>query len=272
MTNITKSIVSAERVLAILDFAEERSFPDRPSETEETQENTEIAVSFQDVTFAYKNGSPVLDHFSFMLERGKSLALVGASGAGKSTVLDVLMGFYSSESSRKGIRVFDKSIGEYPLDELRKNFAYILQDSYLFDGTIRDNIAFGKPGATVSQIEAAAKAAKAHDFIMSLPEGYDTLVGENGAFLSGGEKQRIAIARAFLKDAPILLMDEPTSALDSQTEAAIQEALAQLTVGRTVIVAAHRLSTIRGADIKMVLENCNIVETRLHEDNKPAFD
>ena len=272
MTNITKSIVSAERVLAILDFAEERSFPDRPSETEETQENTEIAVSFQDVTFAYKNGSPVLDHFSFMLERGKSLALVGASGAGKSTVLDVLMGFYSSESSRKGIRVFDKSIGEYPLDELRKNFAYILQDSYLFDGTIRDNIAFGKPGATVSQIEAAAKAAKAHDFIMSLPEGYDTLVGENGAFLSGGENQRIAIARAFLKDAPILLMDEPTSALDSQTEAAIQEALAQLTVGRTVIVAAHRLSTIRGADIKMVLENCNIVETRLHEDNKPAFD
>lgn len=255
MTNITKSIVSAERVLAILDYEEERTCPKRQTGPKAKPECAAAAVSFHDVTFSYQDGPPILNHLSFTLDQGKSLALVGASGAGKSTILDILMGFCSPESVSPNVQIFGKAIGEYPLEELRKNIAYLLQDSYFFDGTIRDNIACGRPGAAVSRIEAAARAAKAHDFIMDLPDGYDTQVGENGAFLSGGEKQRIAIARAFLKDAPILLMDEPTSALDSQTEAAIREALARLMAGRTVIIAAHRLSTIRDADNILVLKN-----------------
>lgn len=266
MTNITKSIVSAERVLAILDYVEEGNRLEQQTKNKTTQTNTTAAVSFQDVTFSYQNNAPVLKHLSFTLEQGKSLALVGTSGAGKSTILDVLMGFYSSESTCKGIKVYGKAIGEYPLEELREKIAYILQNSYFFDGTIRDNIAYGKSGATDAEIEAAAEAAKAHDFIMGLPDGYNTKMGENGAFLSGGEKQRIAIARAFLKDAPILLMDEPTSALDSQTEAAIQESLGELMEGRTVIVAAHRLSTIQNAGIIAVLEDGRIVEHGTHSD------
>lgn len=266
MTNISKSIVSAERVLAILDFAEEGNRLEQPTGNETAQTNTTFAVSFQDVTFSYLNNAPVLKHLSFTLEQGKSLALVGASGAGKSTILDVLMGFYSSESTYKGIKVFGKAIGEYPLEELREKIAYILQDSYFFDGTARDNIAYGKSGTTNAEIEAAAKAAKAHEFIMSLPNGYDTKIGENGAFLSGGEKQRIAMARAFLKDAPILLMDEPTSALDSQTETEIQGSLNQLMANRTVIIAAHRLSTIRNADKILVLEKGTVAEEGTHEE------
>lgn len=260
MTNITKSIVSAERVLAILDYEEERACPKRQTGPKAKPEYAAAAVSFHDVTFSYQDGAPILNHLSFTLDQGKSLALVGASGAGKSTILDILMGFCSPESVSPNVQIFGKAIGEYPLEELRENIAYLLQDSYFFDGTIRDNIACGRPGAAVSRIEAAAKAAKAHDFIMDLPDGYDTQVGENGAFLSGGEKQRIAIARAFLKDAPILLMDEPTSALDSQTEAAIREALARLMAGRTVIIAAHRLSTIRDADNILVLKNGGAAE------------
>lgn len=260
MTNITKSIVSAERVLAILDYEEERTCPKRQTGPKAKPECAAAAVSFHDVTFSYQDGAPILNHLSFTLDQGKSLALVGASGAGKSTILDILMGFCSPESVSPNVQIFGKAIGEYPLEELRENIAYLLQDSYFFDGTIRDNIACGRPGAAVSRIEAAAKAAKAHDFIMDLPDGYDTQVGENGAFLSGGEKQRIAIARAFLKDAPILLMDEPTSALDSQTEAAIREALARLMAGRTVIIAAHRLSTIRDADNILVLKNGGAAE------------
>lgn len=264
MTNITKSIVSAERILAILDYAEEKSCPKQQVSAGAKPQCAGTAVSFRDVDFSYQDGVPVLNHLSFTLEKGKSLALVGASGAGKSTILDVLMGFYSSESTRRGIEVLGKAVGEYQLDELRENVAYLLQDSYFFDGTIRDNIACGRPGAAVSQIEAAAKNAKAHDFIMSLPAGYDTWIGENGAALSGGEKQRIAIARAFLKDAPVLLMDEPTSALDPQTEAAVQEVLVHLMAGRTVIIAAHRLSTIRDADKILVLENGSVVEEGTH--------
>lgn len=260
MTNITKSIVSAERVLSILDYEEERTCPKGQTGPKAKPECAAAAVSFQDVTFSYQDGAPILNHLSFTLDQGKSLALVGASGAGKSTILDILMGFCSPESVSPNVQIFGKAIGEYPLEELRENIAYLLQDSYFFDGTIRDNIACGRPGAAVSRIEAAAKAAKAHDFIMALPDGYDTQVGENGAFLSGGEKQRIAIARAFLKDAPILLMDEPTSALDSQTEAAIRKALTRLMAGRTVIIAAHRLSTIQDADNILVLKNGGAAE------------
>lgn len=266
MTNITKSIVSAERILEILDYAEEKSCSKQRGSTETKPQSSVPAVSFQGVHFSYQNGVPVLNNLSFTLEQGKSLALVGASGAGKSTVLDVLMGFYSSESTRRGIEVFGRALGEYPLEDLRANIAYLLQDSYFFDGTIRDNIACGRPGAAFSQIEAAAKAARAHDFIRNLPDGYDTRIGENGAALSGGEKQRIAIARAFLKDAPVLLMDEPTSALDSQTEAEVQEALVHLMAGRTVIIAAHRLSTIRGADQILVLENGRAAEEGTHDE------
>ena len=235
---------SAERVLAILDYKEEPAAVLTASDAEAVPDSKE-AIVFEDVSFSYQPGKNILSHLSFSLKKGEMLALVGPSGTGKTTVLNILMGFYRSAQSDSGIHVWGRLIKDYSPEQLRENFAYLMQDSYLFDGTIRENIAYGKPGATAEQVENAAKAAKAHDFIVNLPDGYDTPLGEDGGFLSGGEKQRISIARAFLKDAPILLMDEPTASLDAQTEAAIQEALERLMAGRTVIVVAHRLSTIQ---------------------------
>lgn len=261
MAQITESIVSAERVLAVLDYPEESCTEGMAAGT---PSNEKEAVVFQDVSFSYNGGENILKHLTFSLDKGKTLAIAGPSGTGKTTVLNILMRFYRSPQSDCGIKVLGKSILAYSLDQLRENFAYLLQDSYLFDGTICENIAYGKPDATLEQIKGAAKAANAHEFILGLPRGYDTLLGENGESLSGGEKQRVAIARAFLKDAPILLMDEPTASLDAHTEAAIREALEKLMANRTVIVVAHRLSTIQGADQIIFLENGEIVEEGTH--------
>lgn len=263
MSQITRSIVSAERVLAILDYKEEPAAVLTASDAEAVPDSKE-AIVFEDVSFSYQPGKNILSHLSFSLKKGEMLALVGPSGTGKTTVLNILMGFYRSAQSDSGIHVWGKLIKDYSPEQLRENFAYLMQDSYLFNGTIRENIAYGKPGATAEQVENAAKAAKAHDFIVNLPDGYDTPLGEDGGFLSGGEKQRISIARAFLKDAPILLMDEPTASLDAQTEAAIQEALERLMAGRTVIVVAHRLSTIQKADKIVIIENGKVSEEGSH--------
>jgi ATP-binding cassette subfamily B protein len=222
------------------------------------------AIEYSDVYFAYRPEEPVLRGLSLIAEPGKVTALVGPSGGGKSTVLNLLLRFY--EADRGSIRIDGQDIATVSRLSLRRAIAYVGQHVFLFRGTIRDNIAFGKPDATEAEIVAAAKAAFAHDFILSFPQGYDTPVGEHGLQLSGGQRQRIAIARALIKNAPIILLDEATAALDSESERQVQEALDRLTQGRTTIVIAHRLHTITHADRIHVIEDGEVVESGVHDD------
>jgi subfamily B ATP-binding cassette protein MsbA len=221
-------------------------------------------IEFDGVTFAYNDGQKVLDDFSLKVEPGTTVALVGPSGAGKSTVLNLLLRFFDTQAGR--VLIDGTDISTVTLESLRKSTALLTQDPFLFDDTIGANIAYGSDNATQEEIEAAAKMAAAHDFIMRLPRGYETPVGEAGNSLSGGERQRIAFARAMLKDAPILLLDEPTSSLDSETEAQVQRALEKLLRGRTVVMIAHRLSTVKNADMICVMNRGRIVETGRHDE------
>jgi ATP-binding cassette subfamily B protein len=221
-------------------------------------------VQFEDVHFAYHAGAPVIRGISLVAEPGKLTALVGPSGGGKSTLLNLLLRFYQVDS---GCIVIDgQNIAGVSRRSLRDSIAYVGQIVHLFRGTIRDNIALGRLGAAESEIVAAAKAAHAHDFIIALPAGYDTPVGEHGLQLSGGQRQRIAIARALIKNAPIILLDEATASLDSESERHVQEAIATLCEGRTTLVIAHRLSTVMHADCIHVIEDGRIVESGRHED------
>ncbi len=260
---LTQSLVSAKRVLEILDYPEEPQVPKSPS-VQDNPQKSDFIISFENVSFAYAAGAEVLHKLNFNVRQGETIALIGPSGAGKSTIFNLLMRFYSAGVNQGTIQLIGRQIADYDLENLRNQFAYLMQENYLFEGTIRENILYGNPNATAFEMEQAAKAANAHGFIIQLKDGYDTQVGENGAFLSGGEKQRIAIARALLKDAPILLMDEPTSALDAQTETELHEALQTLMKGRTVIVVAHRLTTIQNADRIFVMENGKISESGSH--------
>ena len=210
--------------------------------------------------FAYRADEPVIRGMSFVAEPGRMTALVGPSGGGKSTVFNLILRFYETDGG--AITIDGQDIADGRARSLRGQIAYVGQDVFLFRGTIRDNIAFGKPGASEDEIVAAAKAAHAHDFIMRFPHGYDTPVGEHGMQLSGGERQRIAIARALIKDAPIILLDEATAALDSESERLVQDAIARLCEGRTTIAIAHRLHTITHADRILVVESGTIVEVR----------
>ncbi len=220
-------------------------------------------VRFEDVSFSYgAEGPPTLSGVTLEARRGETVALVGPSGGGKSTILNLIPRFYDATAGRVTIDGHD--VRDVTLASLRDQIALVTQEPFLFDETIRANISYARPDATEAQVEAAARAAAAHDFIMALPEGYDTTVGEAGARLSGGQRQRIAIARAFLKDAPILLLDEATSALDTESEAQVQAALARLMAGRTTMLIAHRLSTVRGADRIYVIDRGRIVETGDH--------
>jgi ATP-binding cassette subfamily B protein len=196
-------------------------------------------------------------------EPGKMTALVGASGAGKSTVFSLIERFYDPQGGE--IRIDGQPVQDVRIDSLRGSIAYVGQDAYLFNMSLRDNIAVGVPGVTEAKIEAAAKAANAHEFITALPEGYDTSAGEGGSNLSGGQRQRIAIARAMLRDAPLLLLDEATSALDAESEAKIQAALDTLMKGRTTLVIAHRLSTVRHAHQIHVMDKGKVVESGAHD-------
>ena len=225
---------------------------------------TAARLDFEDVHFAYRADTPVLRGMSFVAERGKLTALVGSSGGGKSTVLNLILRFYEVDSGR--ILIDGQNIADVSRHSLRQHIAYVGQIVHLFRGSIRDNIALGKIGAGEAEIIAAAKAAHAHDFIESFPAGYDTPVGEHGLQLSGGQRQRIAIARALIKDAPIILLDEATAALDSESERNVQEAIAELCKGRTTIAIAHRLSTIMHADCIFVVEGGTIVESGRHEE------
>jgi ATP-binding cassette subfamily B protein len=225
---------------------------------------TEAQVTFDHVEFAYHAETPVLRGMSFVAQRGRTTALVGPSGGGKSTVLNLILRFYDAETGK--VLIDGQDISGVSRHSLRQEIAYVGQIVHLFRGTIRENIVLGKLGASDAEIVAAAKAAHAHDFIMSFPAGYDTPVGEHGLQLSGGQRQRISIARALVKNAPIILLDEATASLDSESERYIQEALAELCKGRTTIVIAHRLSTIVHADCILVVENGAVVESGRHDE------
>jgi ABC-type multidrug transport system fused ATPase/permease subunit len=221
-------------------------------------------IEFENVSFAYREGQSVLCNVDLKIEAGETIAIVGPSGAGKTTMASLLMRFYDVKSGR--IRIDRRDVRAVTLRWLRKNVALVMQEAVLFGGTIRENIAYGREGASVEEIEEAAGASGAHEFISALPQGYETKIGERGVTLSGGQRQRVAIARAFLKDAPILVMDEPTSALDSQSEADLLEAMERLGRGRTTIIIAHRLSTIRNADRIVVMNEGKIIEVGTHEE------
>jgi ABC-type multidrug transport system fused ATPase/permease subunit len=257
---LNSSLIGARKLLEIVDSpASEPDDDDKPA-----LKLIDARVELRDVTFAYRPNEPVLNHMSFVAEPGKVTALVGPSGGGKSTVLALLLRFYEATSG--DILIDGQAISAVSRKSLRQQTAYVGQDVYLFRDTIGANIAFGKVGASQAEIVAAAKAACAHEFIMGFPLGYDTPVGEHGTQLSGGQRQRVAVARALVKNAPIILLDEATAALDSESEKQVQEAIEHLCQNRTTIVIAHRLHTIMHADAILVVEGGEIVERGRHDD------
>lgn len=257
---IQMGIASARRVSDILSLEPEVADP--PNGIDPLR--VAGRVTFQHVNFGYLQSVPVIQDVSLTVEAGQVLALVGPTGAGKSTLTSLVGRFYDPQAGQ--MKIDDIDIRDMKLEALRRNISMVLQDVFLFNGTVRENIRFSRPEATDEEIMQAAKIAAAHDFIMELPDGYNTLVGERGIKLSGGQKQRLAIARAVLKDAPILILDEATSSIDTQTEADIQAALWRLMQGRTSIVVAHRLSTIRDADLIAVVDDGRVIERGKHQD------
>lgn len=253
-------LASADRMFQMLDSPP--AIVDKPSATALIIAQPEMV--FDDVRFTYADGTEALKGVSFTVPAGKTAALVGESGSGKSTILNLIPRFYDVTGG--AIRIDGIDIRDVTLQSLRKNMALVSQEVAIFNDTVRDNIAYGTEGATEDEIVAAAKSAAAHEFIQELPQGYDTVVGENGVKLSGGQRQRISIARAMLRNAPLLLLDEATSALDTQSERLVQSALDRLQEGRTTVVVAHRLSTIMDADVIYVLSEGRIVESGRHEE------
>jgi ATP-binding cassette subfamily B protein/subfamily B ATP-binding cassette protein MsbA len=221
-------------------------------------------VEIENVSFSYRTGEPVLRGISLKAQPGDTVAFVGATGAGKTTLASLIPRFFDPASGRVLLDGMD--VRDVKLKSLRSHIALVLQEAFLFPLSIAENIAYANASATMAEIEAAARAANAHDFIVNLPQGYHTVVGERGATLSGGERQRISIARALLKNAPVLIMDEPTSALDAETENLLLQALGRLTEGRTTFIIAHRLSTIRRATRIVVLKDGQIGESGTHEE------
>jgi ATP-binding cassette subfamily B protein len=251
---------SAERIFGLMDETESL---EADSETEELVVD-EGRVDYDNVSFSYENDQPILDDIDFTVEGGDTLALVGPTGAGKSTVLKLLLRLYDVDAG--AVRIDGQDIRNVSRTSLRQSIGYVGQESYLFYGTVRDNIAYGSFEASDAEIREAAEAAEAHTFIQNLPEGYDTMVGERGVKLSGGQRQRLCIARAMLEDPDILVLDEATSDVDTETEMLIQRSLDDLTADRTTFAIAHRLSTIKDADQIVVLEDGRIVERGTHEE------
>jgi ATP-binding cassette, subfamily B, bacterial MsbA len=258
--NLERAVVNARMIYEILDLpADQRDRSDAKALTVKGG-----AVSLERVSFGYKEGEPILKDVSFLAEAGQTTALVGPSGAGKSTVIGLIPRFHDVG---EGVVAIDgQDVQSVTMATLRGALAYVSQQPYLFEGTIRDNLRYGRPGATDAEIEEAARQAHAHDFILAQPQGYDTPVGENGITLSGGQRQRLSIARALVRNAPILLLDEATSALDTESEALVQAALDTAMRGRTVIVIAHRLSTIARADKIVVMQDGRVVEEGRHDE------
>ena len=249
-----------ERFLEIM--RTEPAIKDAPNAKELTQ--VQGHIRYEDVHFSYDNGIPILENINFEINPGQTFALVGPSGGGKTTICRLLPRFYDVKSGSVSVDGYD--VRELTQMSLRKNIGLIEQDVFMFAGTIKDNIRYGKPDASDEEIEEAARMAEIHDEIIEFPDGYDSYIGERGVMLSGGQKQRISIARVFLKNPKIIILDEATSALDSVTEAKIQSSLDKLSSGRTSLIIAHRLSTIRNADVIAVVEGENIVESGSHEE------
>jgi subfamily B ATP-binding cassette protein MsbA/ATP-binding cassette subfamily B protein AbcA/BmrA len=264
LNRIRRALAAADRLTEVLDIPAERTdgagFPPADAAAGADAE----ALRFEAVSFGYDDRTEVLRAVDFELKRGEQVAVVGASGCGKSTILKLLGGDY--ETHRGRILVWGRDTRDWSLPALRDQFAVVTQDVFLFPASVYDNIAYGRSGAERDDVVQAARSANADEFIRALPEGYDTLVGERGVKLSGGQKQRIALARAFLRDAPILLLDEPTSALDTRSEALVQEAIDRNLDGRTAVIVAHRLSTIKKADRILVLADGAVAERGTHDE------
>jgi len=257
-TDLQSWIVSVERAFDL--------FKERP-EIEESTSPRPLAkaignVDFCNVSFHYSNGRSGLKDVSLSVPNGSRVGIIGTTGAGKTTLLHMLMRFY--DPCEGEVRLDGIDLRQYKIPDLRRQFGVVLQEPVLFNISIAENIAYGRPGASFQEIVAAAKVANAHDFIVDLPKGYDTRVGERGMLLSGGERQRVALARAFLKDAPILILDEPTSSIDLATEAMIMEAMQRVMAGRTTVMIAHRLSTLEVCDARLVIEQGRIVNAVGH--------
>lgn len=258
--NIQKALAAAQRVFMIIEM------PEEIAESRDAKQLPEVSgkVEFQNVSFAYDDKGNVITDLSFSVKPGEVIAIVGPSGAGKSTIANLLPRFY--DVNKGDIKIDGHSVREVTLDSLREQVGIVPQETMLFNGSVYNNILYGRLDATKEEIEAAAKAANAHDFIMQLTDGYETKLGDRGVNLSGGQRQRIAIARAILKNPRILILDEATSALDTESERVVQEALDRLMVGRTSFVIAHRLSTVKNADKILVLEKGNLVESGTHDE------
>jgi ATP-binding cassette subfamily B protein len=252
-------IASLERVLELLD-AEEESPEPAPTAAPAVRGR----VEFRDVRFSYDPATPLIEGLDLVAEPGQTIAIVGPTGAGKTTLVNLLMRFYELDGG--AITVDGRDIATISRHELRAQIGMVLQDTWLFNGTIRDNLAYGNPSATEAEIREAARATYVDRFVHSLPDGYDTIIADEGDSLSAGEKQLLTIARAFLTDPSILILDEATSSVDTRTEVLIQEAMNALRTGRTSFVIAHRLSTIRGADVILVMDGGRIVEQGSHEE------
>lgn len=258
--DMQNAFAGGHRVLSILDMESEI----KDSENAENIGRANGDIEFDHVSFYYNENEPVLKDISFKVESGKMVAFVGATGVGKSTIVSLMERFYDPVSG--SVRLDGKDIRDITVKSLRENISMVLQDVFLFNGSIYDNIAYGNPSASHDEIVKAAETARVSDFVCKMPDGYDTIIGERGVRLSGGQKQRIAIARAVLKNSPILILDEATSAVDNETEALIQQAIDELSKSRTVIVIAHRLSTVMKADNIIVLENGRIAEQGTHNE------
>jgi ATP-binding cassette subfamily B protein len=257
---IQSTVASAERVFEILDEPEEE--PDRADAR--ILESTNGEVKFENVSFSYKPESPLIQNLNINVKAGQTIAIVGPTGAGKTTLVNLLMRFY--EIGEGKITIDGVDIKAIQRGHLRTIFGMVLQDTWLFNGSIRDNIAYGRPGTTDEAVMRAAKAAHADHFIRTLPNGYATVLNEEATNISQGEKQLLTIARAFLADPAILILDEATSSVDTRTEVAIQKAMTELMKGRTSFVIAHRLSTIKDADLILVMNNGSVIETGTHQE------
>jgi ATP-binding cassette subfamily B multidrug efflux pump len=259
-TQAQSALAGSERIYSILD--EEPEPPDPPDALK--PKSIEGGISFEDVTFAYEPGRPVLRDISLEIEPGHSVALVGPTGAGKTTIASLIPRFY--DATEGVVKIDGRDVREFARKDLRSRIGIVLQEPFLFSGTITENIGYGRLGATREEIEGAARAAQAHGFITALPDGYDTTLGEGGGSLSQGQRQLLSFARAVLADPRILILDEATSNIDTRTEALIQEALIKLLNGRTSVVIAHRLSTVRNADLILAIRDGSIVERGTHEE------
>ena len=257
---LQSALAAADRVFALLDEPlEAADAPDaRPLEHVRGQ------VEMRDVSFGYEKGKPILKNLSFQARSGALIAIVGPTGAGKTTLINLLMRFYDRDAG--SIAVDGQEVDEITRASLRRAYSLVLQDTWLFSGTLYENIAYARPGASREEVEAAAKAAKIHHYIMSLPQGYDTVITDDGANISKGQKQLLTIARAMLVDARMLILDEATSNVDTRTEAQIQQAMRQLMRDKTCFVVAHRLSTIRNADLILVVKDGNVIERGTHQE------